>query len=68
MTVQQTVEDYVAGQHARSGLSLETMAALQAAQFDSEMKALLLSFAQDSLLTLNVVAGIIWGKPLSGKS
>jgi 2-polyprenyl-3-methyl-5-hydroxy-6-metoxy-1,4-benzoquinol methylase len=65
VSVRQTVEDYVAAQHARSSLSLETMTAEQAAQFDTEMQALLLPFAQDSLLTFSVVGGITWGKPKS---
>ncbi len=68
VSVRQTVEDYVAAQHARSSLSLETMTAEQAAQFDTEMQALLLPFAQDSLLTLSVVGGLTWGKPKSGES
>lgn len=68
VSVRQTVEDYVAAQHARSSLSLETMTAEQAAQFDTEMQALLLPFAQDGLLTLSVVGGLTWGKPKSGES
>lgn len=68
MSMQQTVEDYIAAQHARSSLSLETMTPSQATQFDTEMKELLLPFAQDELLTFNVVSGINWGKPLSGIS
>lgn len=39
-----------------------------AAQFDTEMQALLLPFAQDGLLTLSVVGGMTWGKPKSGES
>ena len=42
------------------------MTAEQAAQFDREMQALLLPFAQNGLLTFSVVGGIIWGKPKSG--
>ena len=68
VSVRQTVEDYVAAQHARSSLSLETMTAEQAAQFDTQMQALLLPFAQDGLLTLSVVGGLTWGKPKSGES
>jgi ubiquinone/menaquinone biosynthesis C-methylase UbiE len=64
--VKQTVEDYIAAQHARSTLSLDTMTTGQAAQFDREMQALLLPFAQDGLLTFSVVGGIKWGKPGSG--
>ena len=47
-------------------LSLETMTAGQAAQFDAEMHALLRPFAQDGQLTLSIVGGITWGRPLSG--
>jgi ubiquinone/menaquinone biosynthesis C-methylase UbiE len=66
--VSQTVEDYIAAQHAKSILSLDTMTAEQAAQFDMEMRMLLLPFAQDSMLTFSVIGGITWGKPISGKS
>ena len=68
VSVRQTVEDYIAAQHARSNLSLETMTAEQAAQFDAEMQALLAPFARDGLLTLSVVGGITWGKTLGGVS
>jgi trans-aconitate methyltransferase len=64
--MQQTVEDYIAAQHARSSLSLEAMTAEQAAQFDAEMQALLTPFAQNGVLTFSVVGGVTWGKPLSG--
>ncbi len=63
VTVSQTVEDYIAAQHARSTHSLDTMTAKQAAQFDREMQALLFPFAQDGLLTFGVIGGITWGKP-----
>ncbi len=65
VSLRQTVEDYIAAQHARSNLSLETMTAEQAAQFDMEMQVLLRPFAQDGLLTLSVVGGMTWGKPFS---
>lgn len=68
VSVRQTVDDYIAGQHAYSILSLESMTAEWAAQFDVEMRALLLPFAQDGLLTLSVVGGITWGRALSGES
>ena len=68
VSVQQTTQDYVAAQHARSALSLESMTAEQAARFDTEMQALLASYAQEGLLTLTVVGWITWGKPRSGES
>jgi ubiquinone/menaquinone biosynthesis C-methylase UbiE len=67
VSVRQTVEDFIAAQHARSSLSLETMTAAQAEQFDAEMHALLFPYAQGGLLTLSVAGGITWGKPLSGE-
>ncbi|HKD76743.1 MAG TPA: class I SAM-dependent methyltransferase, partial [Ktedonobacterales bacterium] len=66
VTVQQTVADYIAAQHARSSLSLETMTDAQAKQFDAEIQALMAPFAKDGVLTFSVVGGITWGKPLSG--
>jgi len=66
-SVSQTVEDYIAAQHARSTLSLDTMTTEQARQFDGEMQALLLPYASDGLLTFSVVGGITWGKPKSSE-
>ncbi len=68
VSVKQTTQDFVAAQHARSALSLESMTAEQAARFDTEMRALLAPYAHDGLLTLTVVGGITWGKPGSGES
>ncbi|SRR5579859_6447745 len=68
VSMRQSVEDYIAAQHARSNLSLDSMTAEQAEQFHTEMQALLAPFAQDGLLTFSIVAGITWGKPLSGMS
>jgi trans-aconitate methyltransferase len=63
VSVSQAVEDYIAARHARSILSLDTMTAWQARQFDTEMQALLLPYASDGLLTFSVSGRIIWGKP-----
>lgn len=67
MAVRQTVEDYIAGQHGLSVLSLDAMPAEHAAQFDAEMRALVTPFARGGVLTLQVVGGITWGKPLRGE-
>jgi ubiquinone/menaquinone biosynthesis C-methylase UbiE len=68
VSMRQTVEDYIAAQHAHSGLSLDAMTGEQAAQFDTEMQALLAPFAPEGWLSLHVVSGITWGKPLTGKA
>jgi ubiquinone/menaquinone biosynthesis C-methylase UbiE len=64
--MQQSIEDYIAAQHARSSLSLDAMTSEQAAQFDTEARELLAPYAQDGLLTFDVVGGVRWGRPLSG--
>src|SRR5215470_8372360 len=67
VSVSQSVEGYIAAQHARSTLSLDTITVEQAAQFDTEMQVLLLPYASDGLLTFSVVGGVTWGKPKSGE-
>lgn len=66
--LRQSIEDYIAAQHARSALSLDTMIAEQATQFQAEMRELLQPFAQDGLLTLNIAGHIVWGRPLAPAS
>jgi hypothetical protein len=66
VTVQQTVEDYIAAHHARSSLSLDAMSAENALWFDVEMQALLAPFAHEDMLTLSAVGGITWGRPRNG--
>lgn len=63
----QTIEDYTAAQHARSALSLDTMTVEQAAQFDTEMRALLTPYAHDGFVTMQIRGGVTWGKPLTGE-
>jgi trans-aconitate methyltransferase len=65
--LQQTIDDYITAQHARSALSLDTITAEQAAQFHTDMRELLLPFAQDDTLTIDVVGHVVWGKPLHGE-
>ncbi len=64
--MQQSVDDYIAGQHAQSNLSLDTMGADEAAVFAQEMRDLLEPFAKDDVLSFSVVGHLIWGKPLYG--
>lgn len=60
----QTIDDYIAAQHARSALSLETMTSEQARQFYTEMQAVLLPHAREGLITVQIMGHIVWGKPL----
>ncbi len=63
--LRQSIEDWIAAQHARSALSLDTMTAEQAAQFDAEMYESLLPFAQNGYVAMQIVGHIVWGKPLA---
>jgi hypothetical protein len=65
ISMQQTVDDYISGHHARSSLSLDAMTAENALRFDAEMQALLVPFAHEGVLTLSVAGGITWGRPTS---
>jgi len=67
LPLQQTIDEYIAAQHARSALSLDTMTSEQAAQFHAEMHALLLPFSSDGVLTVEVAGHVVWGRPLSGE-
>lgn len=60
----QTVENYIAAQHARSALSLDIMTPEQAVQFDEEMRSMLLSYVQEGFVTTQIAGHIVWGKPL----
>jgi predicted TPR repeat methyltransferase len=61
--LQQPIAAYIAAQHARSTLSLDTLGPRRAQQFEAEMCELLVPFAQDSMLTMQIVGHIVWGKP-----
>jgi hypothetical protein len=61
--MRQTVADYIAAQHSRSGFSLDAMSAARAAQFDAELRTILEPFVSNDYLTFEVVGGFTWGKP-----
>lgn len=67
MTQRQSIEEYIGRQHSRSGFSLDQMPKEQSKRFRAEALALLLPFADQDMLTLEIVGHIIWGKPLSGQ-
>lgn len=62
----QSLDDFIEGQHSRSGLAPERMGAQDVAEFDQQVKALLLQFHPDGMLPLQVVATVVWGKPTGG--
>lgn len=66
MTQRQSIEEYIGRQHSRSGFSLDQMPREQAERFRVEARALLSPFADQEILTLEIVGHITWGKPLDG--
>jgi hypothetical protein len=62
----QSIDDFITGLHSRSQCARERMGEPQAADFDRQVKALLLQFHPDGLLLLQVSATVTWGKPEGG--
>jgi len=62
----QSVEDFIAGLHSRSGFSLERMGQQKASEFDHQVRILLSQFHSDGMLPLQVTASVTWGQPQAG--
>jgi trans-aconitate methyltransferase len=63
----QSIVDYIAAQHARSALSLETMTSEQATQFDAELHTLLLPHSDNGEIMMQIVGHVVWGKPIGSQ-
>ena len=59
----QSIDDFIEGLPSRSHCARERMGEQQAADFDRQVKALLVQFHPDGALPLQVVATVIWGRP-----
>ncbi len=59
----QSVEDFIACQHARASWARMRMGDALVAEFDRELDALLRPWAQDGILTLPMVSELTWGVP-----
>jgi hypothetical protein len=64
----QSVADYVESFHARNGFSRDRMSPEAAAAFDREAECLVLPFATQGLITLEVTGIIDWGTPAPGET
>jgi len=62
----QSVEDFIAGLHSRSGFSVERMGKPRATEFDHQVRTLLAQFHSDGILPLQVTATVFWGRPEAG--
>lgn len=61
----QSIDDYIASYHSRSGFSKERMGQAQADTFDQEARSILLNSHSDGTISLQVVGSVVWGFPLS---
>jgi SAM-dependent methyltransferase len=62
----QSIDDFIEGMHSRSSFSKKRMGVQQAADFDQQVRRLLLQFHPEGLLPLQVVGLVTWGKPEKG--
>jgi hypothetical protein len=60
----QSLDAYIESFHGRASFSRERMDPADAAAFDAEVRALVEPYSQDTV-TLQLVAEIVWGKPLA---
>lgn len=61
-----TIEEHIGRHHSRSSFSLDQIPREQAERFSAEARALLSPFANQEILTQEIVGQIVWGKPPSG--
>ncbi|MBA2283860.1 MAG: class I SAM-dependent methyltransferase [Ktedonobacteraceae bacterium] len=59
----QSVDDYIESFHSRNGFSRERMGPVAAAAFDQEARNILLPSYPDGVISLQIVANIVWGVP-----
>jgi trans-aconitate methyltransferase len=61
----QSIDAYIESFHARNGFSRERMSQEMAAGFDAEVRRLVSAFCPDGIVTLQVSALVVWGRPTS---
>jgi SAM-dependent methyltransferase len=62
----QSIDDFIEGLHSRSRCAKELMGQQQVADFDRQVRALLLQYHNDGMLPLQVIATVTWGRPQEG--
>jgi SAM-dependent methyltransferase len=65
---QRTLEEYITSMHSHSRMARELIGEAQAAEFDAQVRKLLLRYHPDGVIPLQVVARVTWGKPEVGKA
>jgi SAM-dependent methyltransferase len=65
LAFQQTVADYIEQFHSTASLARELMPVDEAAAFDEAVAQIVRRNAHDGVLTMDVVATIVWGEPMT---
>jgi hypothetical protein len=63
MNFEQPVEDLIAAEHSRATWSRARMGSKLAAEFDADLRELLMPYAVDGVLRCSVRSGLVYGKP-----
>jgi SAM-dependent methyltransferase len=58
----QSIDDYVTSLHSQNGFSRERMPAADAVAFDAAVRAAVTPYARAGVLTVPVVARVVWGR------
>ena len=64
-TFRQSVEDFIASQHARATWARAAMGAALADEFDRDLETLMRPYASDGVLKLDLISNLVWGAPRS---
>jgi SAM-dependent methyltransferase len=59
----QRLEDFITGEHSRATWARAAMGEALAAEFDSDLKALLAPYARDGVLEIDLASELTWGAP-----
>ena len=58
----QSIDDYVTSLHSQNGFSRDRMPAADASAFDAAVRAAVTPYARNGVLTVPVVARVVWGR------
>jgi len=61
----QTVDQYIESFHSRNGFSRQRMAREAADAFDAELRAQILRYQSDGVVTAHIACNVVWGRPLA---
>ena len=61
----QSIDDYVTSLHSQNGFSRDRMPAADVSAFDAAVRAAVTPYTRNGMLTVPVVARVVWGRVLN---